>query len=457
VKKWAREADRTEDVPAHQASWLINGALKLVLDGVADKIIDLTKGGIDAQGNMLDQKGLTDVNRRLIRLGFSAIGPHFKATRWTRSTAVSVSKFIYGIIPASARIIKAAFSGRRDEELDSLLCNCIHTDPTGDAWLECVIVKNVNSVDRIPVPKSIHRAVEIVAKIRNLVKRQTKRLYDFACPITGRPVPFIIADHLDVVRDYFKVPALDDGTAWHFTPHQFRKLFGVTYHWRWAFPNLTALTFHYRHYNPDTTRRYIEMKAAEALRMRDEKEAAAVRKRHLERLTDFNSTKSDFVAWVVTQVAAGVRLGGAFGRRLWTEIDELKKKFLPEMQLVETAQETGSFDAALLTLIESITVQPHPEGHSLCGCGTSAADVLLSKCLLLRKEMTGQSPLAATGPDFEFATDIGCLVCPHRGQLPTMSPYWENETAKATRILSSASDGQRELIGRRIATIAEHA
>jgi hypothetical protein len=220
----------------------------------------------------------------------------------------------------AARIVTAAFTARRDDEIARSLLGCVDTDAGGTVWMSCHVNKNVNAVDRIPIPKSVERAVELVSRIRILGDRKGNKLYDLKCPIRSRNVKVKLAGTLDLVRDYLKVPLLADGTRWHFTPHQFRKFFGVTYFWRWAFPNLTALTYHYRHFNSDTTRGYIEMKAAEALRMSDEKQAAALRKRDLERKADLESSQSGFVAWVFEAVIAG-KLFGPLAKRIKDEIE----------------------------------------------------------------------------------------------------------------------------------------
>jgi hypothetical protein len=356
-------------------------------------------------------------------------------------------------------VVSAAFSARRDEEIASSHIDCIEEDAAGSIWLRCLIVKNLDRVDRVPVPKSVARAVAVVKKIRDLGGKPGQKLYDFACPILGRNVRFELDRRLDLARDYLNVPLLEDQTPWHFTPHQFRKFFGVVYFWRWAFPNLTALTYQYRHFNPDATRAYIELRAAEALRLRDEKLAKAARKIDAVRAAEFDSGRVEFVSWTITQVASGTKIAGPLGRRIRAEVDALKQEILPDIQLTESESDPDqpTFDTVLAKLVEVTSIQIHPEGHSLCGCGRNETDASLSKCLALKQALLGVPASIGSGPDFQFAEDTGCLVCPHRGALPSMSSYWENHMTAIEKAIPMASHFQSTALADRLTLIKEYA
>jgi hypothetical protein len=462
VRNFCEPSARTEDAPAYQTSCLINSSLKLLLDPVADMVLDLVEGGgIDREFNVSDAVALSECNKRLRALDLPELSTRYYDRRWRQQADLTIYQFIFVLLPVAARIVTAAFSARRDEEIASSAIDCIQIDGSGDTWLNCMILKNADHPDLVPVPKSVARSVEIVRRIRALGGKASRRLYDFACPILKRPVKFSIRHLLDRVRDYLKVPLLDDGMAWTFKPHQFRKFFAVTYFWRWAFPDLTALTYHLRHFNPDTTRAYIEMKAAEGLRMRDEKLADETRKRNTERKSNFDSTKAAFVHWTLREVANGGELSGSLGKRINARVDALKAEFLSEVQITEVENDAPSFDRVLSELAGTVSLEPHPEGHSLCGWGTGPADIeqnrCMSKCLQLREAHTGQSSATASGPDFGFADDICCLVCPLRAALPVMTPRWEEEVRGAEQALIDAEDELAPIIIERIRMINEYA
>jgi len=461
ARKHFPKATRTEDVPAYQASWLINSSLALLLDPVSDHLIDLVLAGVDSEGNLRDEQLLKRCNQRLTNLGYPALPRHYHLYKGRRGKELSLFEMVFHVLPVAARIVTAAFSARRDDEVSKCPIDCIVTDGQNETWLICKINKNLKRLDRIPVPTSVGVAIRLVQRVRSLGNKASKRLYDFSCPIRKQGVRFVTRYLIDKISAYFKVPLLDDGSVWKFRPHQFRKFFGITYFWRWAFPNLTALTYHYRHFNPETTRGYIEMEASEGLRMRDEKLAASARDRLTERKTDFESSKPAFVLWVLKGVANGDTLDGTLGRRITAQVEALRTQFLPEIQITGGQTSSPSFDRALSDLVATTSLRVHPEGHSLCGWGSGPDGIsnhrCAARCLELRRELTGQSSADAAGPDFAYAEDTGCLVCPLRAALTTMAPRWEKEVQKAELALSQAEADQAPIIRRRIELMREYA
>lgn len=450
-KSWAKKPEKTPDAPEFQTAFLLNQSLKLMLCGACDDAVDLIVDGVDGHDRILNKKKLASLNRRLRENGLGELRKHYYQDGHLGDDGrMYLYHFVFVVSLAIARIIKAAFSARRDEEIETNQIDCIETDQAGNVWLRCLIVKNLDRVDKVPVPKCVEQAVKLVKRIRDLGARPGNKLYQFACPIKKRNVEFDLAGRLDIVRDYLKIPLMEDDTAWHFTPHQFRKFFGVVYFWKWAFPNLTALTLQYRHFNPDVTKGYIELKAAEALRLYDTRLAKAARKIDIARAADFDSGRVQFVRFTLQKVVAGEKMGGPLGRRITAQVEALKSQFLPSMQITESKTDQPSFEVLLEELVQSTTIQRHPEGHSLCGCGNGGDDAELSQCLSLKQMLAGVPTSAGSGPDFNFAEDGGCLVCPHRGSLKDMSPYWHEEILAIERALPLASENQaREMNARR--------
>lgn len=450
-------AKPTEDAPARQTSCLINSALTLAIDPVSDGFIDVVES-LAKPNAALNHNVVEKLNTRLVQLGFPRISSVYYERRGNGpQDDLSIHDFVFKVIPSSAKVIIATYTARRDDEIDKLNIDCIEVDSHGDHWLHCLINKNLNQMDRIPVPRAVARAVELLLRIRALGGKASRKLFDFVCPILKRPVKFDIGAIFDKIRDYLRVPLLEDGTAWHFAPHQFRKFFGVTYYWRWAFPDLTALTFQYRHFNLETTRAYIELKGAEALRMRDEKLAKAARQRDVERKLDFDSSQKDFVAWVIKGVAEGKRLAGAMGKRINEMVDSLIEAFSTEIDITVTEPDGGSFDQALQHLIDSVSMTSHPEGHSICFMGSKIDPMQhqqsASQCLSHRQRVTGQLASTSFSPALGFAEDVACAVCPLRGRLPEMMPYWEREVSRATEALRFAQGEQRAQIEQRVKII----
>lgn len=456
ISSWTRVAERTEDAPPYQTSCLINSSLSLLFSDVVDNAIELVERGVDEVGQVRDLALLGRINSRLAEYGFGTVGALYHNTSWRKCEQVTVAELLFVVVPAAARVVIAAFSARRDEETTSLRADCIEDEDAEHPWLLCRIAKNMRRIDRIPIPRSVVKAIEVVKRIRSIGDTQGSRLFEYSCPVRKKTFKFRLAERLDLVRDFLNVPLMDDGSPWHFTPHQFRKFFGVTYHWRWAFPDLTALSYHYRQFNPDTTRAYIEMKAAEALRMRDDKLAAAVRRRELERKKDLDDGQGAFIKWVIEGVLGGQELGGSFGRRLMQQVEDLKQKILPEMEITQDDTCSG-LGQILHALVSSNQIRVHPEGHSLCGCRGHIDDTSVSVCLRLKQMLTGITPSKAEGPDYTFADDEGCLACPHRGALPSMAPYWDHAARQAIDVLAGATGELAQKSIQRIRMIEKYA
>jgi hypothetical protein len=458
ARAWSTPSERTEDAPEYQTCFLANGALKVITSKLVDDLCEIVEEGLDDAGRPQDQDRFDGINKRLVGMGLSPISPIYRrGGREGQSEEPDIYEFCMRYLPAMCRSVMAIFSARRDEEVGTCKKGCIEPDQQSNNWLNCLIVKNVGRYDRIPVPRSVARAVAILERIHGWGSRGGNFLFKLVCPRSGRNLDFKFSKWLPIIARFLKIPALQDGTFWKFKPHQFRKFFGVTYFWRWAFPNLTALTFQYRHFNPETTRGYIELKAAESLRMRDEKLAEAQRSSDAGRKADFDSGKVMFVRWVVKEAANGTPLGGSAGRKIQAQVDEIMRKALAELHPLASPTNGPSFDKVLNELIGDLSLNPHPEGHSLCACGNTPADRDLSKCLELKQRMTGVAARANTGPDSAYASDENCLVCAHRAALPSMTTYWDGAIAEVEEAAAYASEAQKMMLNERARRIREHA
>jgi hypothetical protein len=224
------------------------------------------------------------------------------------------------------------------------------------------------------------------------------------------------------------------------------------------FPNLTALSFHYRHFNPDTTRGYLKMRAAAALRMGEDRLARAeVAQRSIERERDLNDGKWQLVRHIIQMALDGAKLAGSAGQRITQQVNELKERFLPELEITKGGYDEPGFEAALEKLVKAMPMQVHPEGHSVCLCNNLNDDKSKSRCLALKQMLTGMLPTDSAEVDFDFADDETCLTCPHSARVPAISPYWENALAELRLVVKLTTGEQREAIERRMAVIEVYA
>lgn len=456
--KWAKARTRTKDAPEYQTSWLIDACLRLIHDDLIDELFSLVEGGFQKNGCPNDPKRFAKVNERLCSLGFPKLRPIYSNST-TRAAPqdglVSIRTFLLVFLPIFCSVIICAFTARRDEERNCLKIDCVETDTNGNIWLNCLIAKNIRDMDRIPIPSSVRKAVDIVRRLHSYNRfREDQWLFNIACPVTGRPALVSLGKNLGRSCEWLGVPPLSNGQDWKFTPHQFRKFFGTTYYHRWMFPNLTALSYHYRHFNPDTTRAYLKMRAAAALRMGEAKQARAeVIRRNIERESDTNNGRWQLVRHIFQMALDGTKITGPAGDRINQQVRELKELFLPELGITKGGYENPGFEAALEKLIQSTPMQTHPEGHSVCLCNNSNDDKVKSRCLALKHRLSGMVPNESAEVDFDFADDETCLSCPHSARVPAVAPYWENALEEMQLTLKVTTGEQRDAVKRRIAAI----
>lgn len=464
VQRWASKyfsaTEKTHDAPAEQAAYLIDASLRIVLDPLALELIKLAETGVAADGSVKDLARLDACNRELQRLGFRPLINLPPLSREVPADCVTLQQMVFRIMPLAARVIIATFSARRDKEIQYLLDDCIERDAAGDVWLRSPILKTMRRREKVPAPVSVERAVHLVKAIKKAGGAESKRLFAIRCPVIKRNVKWGAAQW-DRATKFFDVPPLNNGGMWKFKPHQFRKLFGVMYFWRWAFPNLTALTLHYRHYNPDTTRGYITMRSADGLRLADAKLANVVRLENQQRLDDLLSSRREFIGWVINEVANGADLRGALGQRITEQVQSLAAEYKEQTSLTVAVEQGRTFDQALADLVSNVSLRVHPEGHSLCGSGTrlkgSHDSVGTAQCLRLRHLLTGAEHGPSSEPDFAYACAEGCLKCAFRVALPTMDTYWDEELYETVQSLVSAQPSQAVLLRERLKQISEFA
>lgn len=73
----------------------------------------------------------------------------------------SLRPVLFELLATAALVVIAAFSARRKEEMGSLKDNCI-SEVDGEFWLETWISKNIRDLDKIPVPVTVKRAVDVL-------------------------------------------------------------------------------------------------------------------------------------------------------------------------------------------------------------------------------------------------------------------------------------------------------
>lgn len=429
--------DRTPTAPAYQTCYLVDQALTWVFTysaevlSFADALAAKPKRG-GKLGNHLRARRV----RRLARLpkfrpAVEASSPWPVREANTKDPELAkrppFREVLFDLLPGACMVVIAAFSARRLEEIDSLRAGCISADE-GDVFLETWISKTLRRYDKIPVPRSVAQAVSVLESLSESWRERTQAEWIFAFddPVPGPRRQFDARRALARFVEHVSVPPLPSGEAWWFTPHQFRRFFGVVYFHHYRFPNLAALSRYYRHFDPDMTRRYITESALGGfLEFEDPNSAAARRARRddRDRLNMFQASGLEFRVERYSAIALGLERATGFGGDFLTrELDELVREASAQVEIGTVAGQ-AKLDELILAFAEGRKLEPHPMGHSYCKCTSDARDLEAAGCL---RERTATLPDLShrSTPDPAFATDQTCSRCPHNVQLPENEPYW---------------------------------
>ncbi|MBY3367261.1 hypothetical protein [Rhizobium laguerreae] len=454
LKGWTEETQRTSDSPSFQTSWLINGALKLILSDLPEMIIEVCLDAAEAKDKVANKLNLNELNTRFIGLGFNTVGQYYRRSRWLRKNELDTSlrDLLFNILAGSCAIVVAAFSGRRDGEIMALRSGCIHEDAFGEGWLECWISKRQRYTTRLPANQSTKRAISILEIIRQRTSGDSKAwLFEFADP--SGPVKFELNTALSTTSKWFRVPAMLDGSHWAFGAHQMRKFFAVTHQWRYFFPELMVLNFQLQQRDRNVTAAYTRMEAGKALRLHDErrvkrKETAAQLWSAEDRVAALKEEEQAMVRYVCQNALTGdLSLAGPRGKTLYSDLTRLVEA---QLHVTTSGSVADTFNKTLEEFYSGLSMQVHPEGHSICTCGSSTQDKAVAGCLRLKEHDLGLTTGNETGPDYTYAEDECCASCPHNLRLKVLMPYWIDATDQAQAALRSSSQAVRDVAQERV-------
>ncbi|WP_449410167.1 hypothetical protein [Methylobacterium komagatae] len=287
-------------------------------------------------------------------------------------------------------IIIAAFTARRDEEVDDLQQGSLRGDAASGWWLHVYIEKTLQRKEWIPVPELVAQAVEVLSNISAAARRKTGTEHLFQwLRADGEVTRLNVGRHLDdfaaVVQVPLHRPRGAPPAAWHWHPHQFRRFFAVLYFYRFEGGTIEALSHHLRHFSLEMTKRYVTQ----------DPEVAAL----------WTDVEWGYMGHVARSIVAGERsVSGAAGERLKKTARRLIDVFRRKLQIASPERVGAS-----LTLImqrQGIVLTPKP--WVTCSCPRTSDAAQKAACRRGR-------PLEGTtvGPDFAHAGPSVCSFCPH--------------------------------------------
>lgn len=449
-----RELRRIPTVPAAQACHLIDAALTWVLEYAPDILMLAAQLESELVGTKDPQRRHKTTTRVFRQFRPSTLS-HDHAVWGDRSPAWA-RKLLTALLPGACIVVIAAFSARRHEEIESLQAGAVERSGD-DYWLNTWISKTIRSVEKIPVPASVANAVGVLEALSHERRSSSGEpwILDIRPPggANGRTC---VRRALTTFAEVAGVPPLPDGSNWWFTPHQFRRFFGITYYHRYRFPHLAALSQFYRHFDPDMTRVYISESALGSfLRLEEERrlhETAlerAERQRDTDRRNDFLADAQNFRLDLYRSVLRGNERATGFGGDVLThELQTLEANVRSQLEIEAPGTDgEGALNQALVAFAAGTRLEPNPLGHGYCRCRSTPTDLRAANCL--RQSGSELSPTDfAVAPDPAHASDRVCAACPHNVQLPENESYWrrvqEHETQQAKCALGSLLEALSE-------------
>ncbi|MDP9630371.1 UNVERIFIED_ORG: hypothetical protein J2W85_002445 [Ensifer adhaerens] len=342
---------------------------------------------------------------------------------------------------ASCAIVIGCFSARRGGEIQMLRSNCI-TQVGAHYYLTVYIEKTLQGIDKIPVPKMVSAAVELLNKLTkgggsdkidaplfNFVKQTSRVAFEF----TQNMKDFV---------DYTGLQPADPESEWNLASHQLRRGFAIYYYYGFEWMDLDSLAYMLRHYDPEMTRVYVtEAIAGEVARLEDElrarssvakekysKELKAWIDKTKEQIADLKNVVDEFDevrvgAYVRRMINQHKGTDQAIGRgvtRLKLDLETMVAAAAADVRITSATNDEEVFRDALAKRLKSQAanrfLEPVPGGVAHCTANLNGGDDLsLAECNKLSAAAKPAEAEDQTGRcskvDLAFSGIYPCLTC----------------------------------------------
>jgi len=300
-------------------------------------------------------------------------------------------------------ILIAALTARRREEILLLEDNCISKDAEG-YWLDVFIVKNQMEKTKIPCPKLVKKAVEVLTRLS-----KSARLINHSpilAQFTGIDPSIVLKpdiSELNAFASFVAVPSLPDGTKWIFSSRQFRRLFAITYIWRWG-GDVPSLGYMLRHRDLDRVYRYVL-----------EAESGAI----------FADSPRYFTYEVMKSLALGkVTMGAPGGDAASAALRELKEDLEIRTKILDVDRLSGAVEQ----WVDNCHLILRQNPWVFCGCPTDHPT----------SEAICRHGCPGFGPNPQNASAITCSKCIFAFSLKDINPFCQHELKLSQQIYTDS-------------------
>ena len=432
------EDSYTGTIPEYQASFLIDRALRWVIN-YSDDLLDLrdkyenifreyelNKGQTNSVSNNTKWYTIKGKMNNLLNsyelTGFEIDDLKFPSRPWplipefsTQSNKhLTLHKAVNNFLPVACLIVICAFTANRHEAGFNIYDNnpqegdpnkpAIEADTEGD-WLWTWVGKSSRNWDRVPCPRVVKKAVEVLHALSQSARNMTgSRMLFQIKKIGSNEILGLtgIGDNLKNFANFVEVPPLEDGTHWNFTLHQFRKFFAILYMFGYEHGNLSALSYHMRHLDFKVTEDYV-------LKHSNDTALAKMRKHRS--------------ADLLVEIANGKRkASGKAGKYLSGMMDKLVKQAVKNVKLISVNSSPEAARRIAERVMQKLELELIPFMWGYCaafkklGHGNFAGN-----CIECRMQ--------ADGPDLTKATPKNCSGCNHFYTDQHFESWWESMAA----------------------------
>lgn len=287
-------------------------------------------------------------------------------------------------------ILIAAFTARRDKEINDLRDGCLRGDDDSGWWLHIMIDKTLQREEWIPIPRLVVRAVKAMTTISAVARRETGSDHLFQwLGSSGNSMRLDVSSYLDgfaaAVETPLHVPRGGVGVVWHWHPHQFRRFFAILYFYRFEGATIEVLSHQLRHFSLEMTKRYVTQ----------DPEAAAL----------WTDVEWGYMGHVARSIVSGERsVSGGAGERL----KKIGQRLIDRFRRMVHIAPVDRVGASLTIIMQRQGVVLTPMPWVTCASPRTRDAAARAACRRQGPEQTG-----AIGPDFANAAPSVCPACPY--------------------------------------------
>ncbi len=195
----------------------------------------------------------------------ASVGAHFGVHKSTISRLLSdgyqpegasLRQALYDFLPTACLMIIFCFTARREHEIEALTAGCCSMTENGPV-IDMYSGKYLQGYERFPTTQLVVKAVHVLETLSESVRTESDpRILQFPTFGEKDKTQYWSTGKMNAFADFLDLPS-DQGDAWVFSEHQFRRFFAMMYFYRWDGGDLSALSWHLRHTDFTTTAAYL--------------------------------------------------------------------------------------------------------------------------------------------------------------------------------------------------------